>query len=986
MANEVGVAYVALMPSMDKFNKAVRQAIKDNMGQFSSAVDNAGGDATSGLEKVAKKLADTGGKTGKDAGENMGLSFIGALKSALGGGANAVADKVIEMGRAAGQKFIEGFSATYGRVGSLMSSLATSQITDAGQALGLKLGNGIAGGLSTAKLAIGNAVGNVISSAIGMVTSSVSSAISRMDTMNNFPRAMANMGIGADEAKAAIERLSEATDGLPTKLNDAALGTQRLVAKNGDLKKSTDYFKALNDAILSGGAGAELQASAIEQLTQSYAKGQMDMMEWRTLQMAMPAQLNQVAKAMGMTAEQLGAGLRHAEKDAAYLRDIDMSEFMDMLVQLDETGADGFASFAKQARDASKTVGTAIVNMSSRIEKAQEVVLNWVGQENIFNAIESVTTKFKPFAEEVVAFLDRVNLKRYVGWVGTGLVDAFDRLHTAAAPAIATLEPLTKAAMSEGLEIISATLTHIVDEGTPFLDKLSGTLQDLLQGAPQISGTLQPVIDAFVDMKFDTWTAALDMWQKIAEAVLPVLPQIIDATGKVNTAVADIVGTLAGPAAQAFAKIYGIVADLIDKNAPLINIIGGQLAVILPKMAQQIADMVNAVAPFLPQVVGAFGSIVDTVGPAVTDIINKLAPHLPAIAETIASIANSLVPAVADMVAKAEPFIDPALELFKQAGTFVGDHLEGFLLLVGGIKAASAAVSGFSGLSKVIEDVTTIKGLIGGEGGLLSMITGSGAGEAISGAVAAVGGVGPALGIVGGIAAIAGALIYCWNTSEEFREGITGTLKSIQDAFGRLWEKVGPILEKIWDFLGTYIAPVLTTIAEVVGGIFLYAFQLAGEIIVGVLDTISLLLDGITSALDWLYHNLLEPVIGAFKDLFDWINKIEPPEWWNDFSGQFTNNTSVPSTRPFATGGIVTKPTRALIGEAGVPEAVVPLSAQGVQKFTSGLAPQYAAGGPSVEVHIDTFMNYDTDRDVRTLSEEIGRDTLRQLKMQGVYA
>ena len=133
--------------------------------------------------------------------------------------------------------------------------------------------------------------------------------------------------------------------------------------------------------------------------------------------------------------------------------------------------------------------------------------------------------------------------------------------------------------------------------------------------------------------------------------------------------------------------------------------------------------------------------------------------------------------------------------------------------------------------------------------------------------------------------------------------------------------------------------------------------------------------------LEGLYEHTLKPIFQLVQDIGDFIS--DPS--WEKFSGQFTNNSSVPSVRPMAEGGIATRPTRALIAEAGTPEAVVPLSAQGIHKFTSGLAPQYAAPtAPSVEVHIDTFMNYDSDRDVRTLSEEIGRDTLRQLKMQGV--
>ena len=41
---------------------------------------------------------------------------------------------------------------------------------------------------------------------------------------------------------------------------------------------------------------------------------------------------------------------------------------------------------------------------------------------------------------------------------------------------------------------------------------------------------------------------------------------------------------------------------------------------------------------------------------------------------------------------------------------------------------------------------------------------------------------------------------------------------------------------------------------------------------------------------------------------------------------------------------------------------------------------------PVVNVHIGTFVNNDAASDVRSLSDEIGRDTIRQLRMQGVMA
>ena len=91
----------------------------------------------------------------------------------------------------------------------------------------------------------------------------------------------------------------------------------------------------MNNAVIAGGQSAELQGYAVEQLAQAYSKGKMEMEEWKSIQTAMPGQLNQIAKAMGMTADELGEGLRNGT--------ISMDEFMDTMVRLNKEGVDGFA-------------------------------------------------------------------------------------------------------------------------------------------------------------------------------------------------------------------------------------------------------------------------------------------------------------------------------------------------------------------------------------------------------------------------------------------------------------------------------------------------------------------------------------------------------------------------------------------------------------------------------------------------------------------
>lgn len=223
-------------------------------------------------------------------------------------------------------------------------------------------------------------IDKIISTAFGILNNSIDGAISRLDTLNNYSKVMSNLGISSEEAQKSIAKMSDKLSGLPTTLDEGALAVQRFTSKNNDVAKSTDYFLALNNAILAGGAGTEIQSSALEQLSQSYAKGSMDMMEWRTLQMAMPAQLNQVAKAMEMTTEAVGAGLRGADKDVAYVRDVTMEEFMDAIVRLNQEGVDGFASFEEQARNSTGGIATSITVAKTQVVKGVADIINSLDQ------------------------------------------------------------------------------------------------------------------------------------------------------------------------------------------------------------------------------------------------------------------------------------------------------------------------------------------------------------------------------------------------------------------------------------------------------------------------------------------------------------------------------------------------------------------------------------------------------------------------------
>lgn len=274
---------------------------------------------------------------------------------------------------------------------------------------------------SVKNIVAGMGITKLIGKAFNTINASLDGAITRLDTMNNFPKVMKNLGINVEESEKAISILSDKLTGLPTTLDSATIGVQRLVSKNGDLKKSTDIFLAMNNAIIAGGANATIQSSAVEQLTQAYSKGKMDMMEWRTLQMAMPAQLKQIASAMGLEVDELGEMMRQGD-----MTQETMNEFVETIIKLNSEGVDGFANFEEQARDSVGGIGTSITNMKTAIVRGTANMLKSLNESltksnlpTIAEMIQIITQKINEVFKSVSNFLSNIDWQAVISFFKT---------------------------------------------------------------------------------------------------------------------------------------------------------------------------------------------------------------------------------------------------------------------------------------------------------------------------------------------------------------------------------------------------------------------------------------------------------------------------------------------------------------------------------------------------------------------------------------
>lgn len=286
---------------------------------------------------------------------------------------------------------------------------------------GSRAGGGFMSGFGSMLLNAGAVlIGNLATMASQAMMAGISNGVQRLDTLSVFPNVMRNLGVDAGDAEEAILRVRESIIGLPTSLDDAARAVQRLTMSTGDVDRASEVFMAFNNALVAGAAPASLQASALEQFSQAVNKGKPDMLEWRTLMNAMPAQLNQIALKMGMSAAELGEGLRQGE--------IPLDDFLDVLVELNTEGVGEFASFSEQVKTVTGTIGVAMKNMTNRISQFWEEVLGGVGQQRIADLINGLSSKLPEIGKGIGGWIDSL-IEKFDELGGNetlrGIVDAF---------------------------------------------------------------------------------------------------------------------------------------------------------------------------------------------------------------------------------------------------------------------------------------------------------------------------------------------------------------------------------------------------------------------------------------------------------------------------------------------------------------------------------------------------------------------------------
>jgi hypothetical protein len=352
-------------------------------------------------------------------------------------------------------------------------------------------------------------------------------------------------------------------------------------------------------------------------------------------------------------------------------------------------------------------------------------------------------------------------------------------------------------------------------------------------------------------------------------------------------------------------------------------------AALLPAV-EKILPVLQKFAKWAQENPNVFLAIAAAIGVVAAGIIGLNVAMMILSANPVALIVGAIVVAVAGLTIglialykKSETFrniVTGAWEAVQKAVEIVVDYLKGpaeaaFTIIKGVIDTISALIKGdFSGAWDGLKTVV---------GGVLDGIQNSLVAFPLKIATAALD-IGKAIvsGIADGVVGLAtkvwdvikgmpGALLTLANAWVEglgtiggaviqwIKNGVTGLADAIWDKISgfadALWQKVKGVAEDVKDigknilgWIGDGIESAATGIANIAKG------------------AVNVVIDGLNKA------------IGGINKAIGLLNKVNP----------FDDVPRVPNIPRLATGGIVTQPTLALIGEAG-PEAVVPLNRAG---------------------------------------------------------
>lgn len=536
-------------------------------------------------------------------------------------------------------------------------------------------------GGSIKNIAVGVGAVAAVTAAIGVLKGSVGSAVGRFDTLNAYPKVMAQMGYSTEDVTKSVGILKKGVDGLPTSLQDLTKSSQSFAILTKSATTGAKTATALNDAFLASGASAGDASRGVEQYSQMLASGTVDMQSWRTLQETMPYALTKVANSFGLTGKSAERDLYAKLKSGEITVDQLNQRFMDL-----DGGVNGFAN---TARTATGGIGTSFTNMKNAVTN---------GLSNTITAIDN-------------------------GLKNAGIKNGIAGLFNEAKGVIITSFAAINGAITQAIPPIIATLKSVFN----FVKNNKGWLIPLTEGIATAIATWM-TLDAIVSVgnrinkMLGTLKSAFNFGKSLVEFGLKMFGISAGNTAVAASSTAAAAGEKAvGSAAKSSAKemvSMGLAVLEIGAGIGLATAGIALLVLSITQLAKTGSDGVVALAA-VTLAVGALVAVFALAGPALT----AGAVGIGVFGAAVAAIGIGIGVATAGIAAMINAFVnltsvtDKIVPTFQQMALGIVAFVETVLANVPMMAAmfAAAMVSIVAAVTNAIPQVVTL---------FLNMITG----------------------------------------------------------------------------------------------------------------------------------------------------------------------------------------------------------------------------------------------------------------------
>jgi phage-related protein len=621
----------------------------------------------------------------------------------------------------------------------------------------------------------------------------------------------------------------------------------------------------------------------------------------------------------------------------------------DLFAGLTEAFQDIYTKQKDSVVEAFRTIATVINGVIKDVVAAigefdiGQILSSWapiIG--NVLGALAPLTTAFLNFLTTATPFAEVLS-RRFAEWAENlaGLTEGeagrermVDFLERSVASMDAWLgligavggafNTFIKIASGEGDSLVTS-LTKIVTKFDEWMQTAGGesAVREFLETSTRLLKSMTPILDGIVGMFDKVVTAeAVGRFEDLAKTLGDLLPYIgellhaVGDTGLLNTfaeAILEIARAAERSglidAIQRLATAIGTsLGKVLDKlvSSGVLDVLGEGLALI----AEAAAEVLTAIfsnQEFLDAFREGLAAIADVVAilvPLFVELLPSLLNLLPAFISLL-----ELLPPLAELIAALTPVLTLVIDAFVLWSTVSAEVMGAIAAVVSTviteiIEFITALVESFTPLVESVRSLPEIW---------------NAALAAVTGAISAFVGF-----VTGAFRAVRDVVVDVWN-------GMWAAVKSLYKTFfsgfvsdiGGYFRGLISTLQGVWDSITSAFSGFISFMT----GLWDDAKSAWNDTVADlrqfktdVINTIKAIPDAVTGALSKLVDAIVNPFKKAYETAKGWVDKIK------NLPGSIAGGIggALGSLNPFARGGMVFGPTKALIGEAG-PEAVIPL-------------------------------------------------------------